>query len=427
MYKIITKIPFYKALYAFGFPSLLPLNYTISLTYTCNSRCATCKVYKRKSEEELTLIEYKKIFNKLGSSPHWVTFSGGEPFLKNDLVAIVNACYTICHPAIMNIPSNGILTQKIVESVKEICQYCKKTQIVVNLSIDGIENHHNDIRGVRDNYEKVINTYKELKALKLKNLTVGIHTVVSKFNVRQFHAIANTMMNLHPDQYITEIAENRNELNNTDLDITPDILQYKAVADFMIHRIKNTRIENRLSRITQAFRVEYYNLVKQIMRDNRQVIPCYAGVASCQIAPDGDVWLCCMKAESVGNLRDNKYDIRKILANNIVKKKRQEIKQEKCYCPMANAAYTNMLMDFKLLAKVFYRSFCQPLLNKNVGDGHDRPVSNRPPHTPSVPPNIADTHNRPETSPTSDRVRRRPAPSANRIRKHKPTTPKPQG
>jgi len=361
MIKIITKIPLYKAFHAFGFPSLLPLNYTISLTYNCNSRCATCKVYKRKCTEELTLAEYIKIFKNMRRSPYWVTFSGGEPFLKNELVAIVKSCYTICNPAIINIPSNGILTQKIVESITEICNHCKKTNIVVNLSIDGIGNHHNDIRGVKDNYEKVIATYNQLKALKLKNLTIGIHTVVSKFNVRNFHAIANTLMNLQPDQYITEIAENRQELNNTDLDITPDILQYKAVADFLIHRIKNTKIQNPLSRITQAFRIQYYDMVKQIMRDNHKVISCYAGVASCQITPDGDVWFCCIKAEPVGNLREKKYNIRKIWESDAVKKKRQEIKQEKCFCPMANAAYTNMLMDFKILTKVFIRSILKPI------------------------------------------------------------------
>ena len=38
-----------------------------------------------------------------------------------------------------------------------------------------------------------------------------------------------------------------------------------------------------ISRITQALRQVYYGLVKRIMREERQVIPCYAGWLSAHI------------------------------------------------------------------------------------------------------------------------------------------------
>jgi len=364
MYSIISKIPFYKAFYKFGFPAILPLNYTISLTYSCNSRCATCKIYHRPHVEELTLIEYKKIFTRLGHSPYWITISGGEPSLRSDLVEIVCAVYDICRPRIINIASNGILTAKIVENIAAICAHCKKCQIVVNLSIDGIEHQHDEIRGSKDNYKKVLNTYRELQALKLKNLNIGIHSVVSRFNVKNFSAIGNTLINLNPDQYITEIAEERVELNNIGLDITPNIMNYKAVADFMIHRLKNSKIERPLARITQAFRIEYYNLVKQILKDNRQPIPCYAGISSCQIAPDGHVWLCCTKAEPIGNLRECEYNIKRLWNTGLVRTKREDIKAKNCCCPLANVAYTNMLMDTKILWRVFKRAIVSPIFEK---------------------------------------------------------------
>ena len=65
---------------------------------------------------------------------------------------------------------------------------------------------------------------------------------------------------------------------------------------------------NGVSRITQAFRDRYYDIVKRTLVEKRQVIPCLAGVASAQIAPNGDVWTCCIRAESVGNLREHNYD-----------------------------------------------------------------------------------------------------------------------
>ncbi len=355
MLELIPRIFVYRFFRKFGFPRIMPMNYTISLLYTCNSRCKTCNVWKKKSDN-LTISEYKQIFKKLGKSPYWFTLSGGEPFLRKDIVEICLELYKYTKPKIINIPSNGLLTNTIVKNVKLITEICSKSQIIVNLSIDNIEKKHDEIRGVPGNYVKVIDTFKKLKALNIDNLAIGIHTVISKLNVEGFSAIANELMQLQPDSYITEIAEQRIELDTMDSDITPDIISYCTAIDYLIHRIKNGEFKG-MNKITQSFRIEYYNLVKKILRDKTQVIPCYAGVTSAQISPDGEVWSCCIKAESMGNLRENDYNFKKIWYSKDMKKERRSIKNKECYCPLANASYTNMLMHFPTLTRVFYRSF----------------------------------------------------------------------
>jgi len=338
-----------------GFPRLLPMNYTVSLLYTCNSRCSTCNIWK-KSAKNLTVDEYEKIFRKIGHSPYWITFSGGEPFLRQDIVEIASAIYQTSRPSIINIPSNGLLTKTIVEKTEQIANVCPKSQIIINLSIDGIEEQHDQIRNVPGNYKKVISTFHKLKALPCKNLSVGIHTVISKYNVETFPAIANFLMKFQPDSYITEIAEERVELDTMGLDITPSIISYKSAIDYLIHRIKNDQFKG-MNKITMAFRIEYYNLVKRILRDKTQIIPCYSGIASAQISPEGDVWSCCIKAKPLGNLRKANYDFKSIWYSQEADLERRSIHQKECWCPLANASYTNMLMDFPTLIRVFYRSF----------------------------------------------------------------------
>ncbi len=356
MVEILPKLLKYKLIYYFGFPKSLPMNYTISLTYSCNSRCSTCNIYKKKSER-LTLEEYDKLFKNIGKSPYWITLSGGEPFLVEDIVDIASLLYNRCHPAILNIPSNGILTKKIIENVDKIAQNCPKTQIVINLSIDGVGEEHDRIRNIPGNYQKVIATYNGLRELNLPNLSIGIHTVISKFNVDRFSAISNSLMQLKPDQYITEIAEERIELDTIGTGITPSLFSYKAAIDYLIHRIKNTSMQKKMNRITQSFRIEYYNLVKEVLKHKTQIIPCYSGVASCQISPDGDVWSCCIKAESMGNLKEENFDFKKIWFSQAFNAERKSIRNKECYCPLANASYTNMLLDIPTLTRVFYRSF----------------------------------------------------------------------
>ena len=356
MFKLLLKLMFYKMFRFLGFPRIRPLSYTISLSYKCNAKCLTCNAHKRNSND-LTQEEWKRVFKSLGKSPYWVTFSGGEPFLLNNLTQTVIDFYDKCKPEIINIPTNGILTEKIITDVTNISKYCKKSKIMINISIDAIEEQHDNIRNVKNCYQSALKTFKELKKLERDNLSVGIHTVISKFNVENFASIANTLMNHEPDQYITEIAEKRLELHTMKLDITPSLINYKSAVDYLTHRIKQSKPKNKMNRITQAFRIEYYDLVKRILKDDEQVLPCYAGFASAQISPEGDVWSCCIKAQSMGNLKSNNYNFKKVWKNAQFKKERKSIKNKECYCPLANAAYTNMLMNIPTLYRVYKRSY----------------------------------------------------------------------
>ena len=93
-------------------------------------------------------------------------------------------------------------------------------------------------------------------------------------------------------------------------------------------------------------------MVKRTLREQRQVIPCMAGVASAQIAPNGDVWTCCIRAESMGNLREHEYDFRSVWTTGKARQLRRSIKAGECYCPLSNAAYTNMLLHAPTVSKV---------------------------------------------------------------------------
>ncbi|MDX9870588.1 MAG: radical SAM protein, partial [Candidatus Cloacimonadales bacterium] len=172
MIELLPRIFAYKLFYKTGFPKLLPVSYTISLTYKCNSRCSTCNVYK-KTIEHMSLKEFELLFKSIGKSPYWITFSGGEPFIKEDIVDIISLAYKICKPAMINIPTNGILVNKVVDAVEQISKACPRSQIIINLSIDGVGEEHDKIRNVEGNYNKVIQTYNLLRKKNLINVKIG--------------------------------------------------------------------------------------------------------------------------------------------------------------------------------------------------------------------------------------------------------------
>ena len=161
---------------------------------------------------------------------------------------------------------------------------------------------------------------------------------------------------LEPDSYITEVAEERVELDTVGWDITPAPEEYAPIADFLSARAEAVPARG-LARFTQAFRAQYYQLAKRVLQEQTQVIPCQAGWASGHIAPNGDVWTCCIRAEPVGNLRQTGYDLRPIWYEQVGRDAApaEEHSRQECACPMANASYANMLLHGPTVARVGWK------------------------------------------------------------------------
>jgi len=353
MLEVLPKMARSQASYILGKPLVLPMNLTISVSYRCNSRCKTCNVWQRPNDD-FTLEEYEKTFASIGHAAYWFTFSGGEPTLRKDLPEMVELAYRYCRPGIINIPTNGIQDKIIPARIERVLQAAPTSEVIINLSLDGVGEKHDQVRGVKGNFERAMRTYAGLKALKgrYKNFTLGVHTVISNFNIDEFDNIYNFVHGeLQPDSFITEIAEERVELDTVGMGITPPIEKYTPVIERLQQDIRQSEFTG-VTRITQAFRDRYYDLVKRTLVEKRQIIPCMAGISSAQIAPNGDVWTCCIRAESVGNLRDYSYDFGTVWRTAKAGELRRSIKAGECYCPLANASYTNMLCHVPTLASV---------------------------------------------------------------------------
>jgi MoaA/NifB/PqqE/SkfB family radical SAM enzyme len=351
MLGVLTKVPLFKVYRRFGFPKLLPINITLSPSPRCNSRCLTCNIWMKR-ETELTLNEWEKVLSSMGNAPYWFTISGGEPFMFKGIVELAQMAYHHNRPGIINIPTNSILSS-IPKKVQQIAESCPESQLIINLSLDGVGEKHDRIRGVKGNFEKFERTLCSLIELRdsLSNLALGIHSVVSVFNVEDLDELIEYADRSGADQFITEIAEPRVELDTVGLPITPDKYKYEEAINKLIAHIEKKSYKG-IARITEAFRSEYYRFVKRVLDEEDQVMSCYAGWASAQIYSDGTVWPCCVRADDLGNLRDVEYDFKEIWFGEKIKKVRRSIAAKECYCPLANAAYTTMLHDIPTLTKV---------------------------------------------------------------------------
>ena len=276
-----------------------PINLTFSVTNICQSRCKTCNIWQiyrddpAKRDEELTLAEIEKIFSSMG---HVYIFnvSGGEPFLRPDFVGIIEAACTYLSPGIIHIPTNAIAEKQIRNKTRKIVGLLKSkypsTKLTIKPSLDHIDKRHDTIRGVPGNFEKVISVFEWLKSVRPEypNLSAELGTVISRWNIDDVEEIAAFITRLGPDSYRNEIAEQRSEMLNIDDPITPGPEDYKKAVDYFIDLIKkNMKSKNVFLGITNAFRLEYYQLAARTLAEKRQVIPCYAGISNAHMTPYG--------------------------------------------------------------------------------------------------------------------------------------------
>ena len=77
MISVIPRLPLYWAFRRLGWPRLLPFSVVVSVSFKCNSRCKTCGVW-RKPSDDMTLEEWNQVFAHLGRTPVYITFTGGE-------------------------------------------------------------------------------------------------------------------------------------------------------------------------------------------------------------------------------------------------------------------------------------------------------------------------------------------------------------
>ncbi len=329
----------YRTFRAWGWPKLLPLNYTISVTSRCNYRCATCRIYQH-NLPDMTLDQYRSLFRSLGRSPYWATFSGGEPFLREDLPDIVDLFCRLCRPRLVNLPTNGSLPERIARAAKFLARNHPRIDFMVNVSIDGVEEEQDRLRGHLGAWDNAVATIDLLKQGRPGNLLVGIGSVISKENLVNFAKARARLAGLGADSMVAEVAEKRIELGNSDLDIIPAAQEYKAIADHLINEIALNK-KTGWAALTQAFRRQYYGYVYQVLQ-GKGGLSCYAGVASVQIMPDGEVWACCLKGDLMGRLPDFGWDFGRLWRSSPADQVRRSIKVRGCSCPLANAAYTNM-------------------------------------------------------------------------------------
>ena len=153
-----------------------PLTVSFLSTYSCNQKCKYCDWTKldlasMDTKQALTLIEgfKKRGVVKLG-------FAGGESLHRGDIDTLMECAHK--SGLVTSISSNGRAVHKHIDAIEKYAD-------VVQLSIDGLEETHDALRG-KGSYKVVIEAIELLRERKVKVIT---NTVLSKRSLGELEAV----------------------------------------------------------------------------------------------------------------------------------------------------------------------------------------------------------------------------------------------
>ena len=331
-----------------------PIQFTFFLTRRCNAKCPFCFYISKKNQvvsstNELSLAEIEKLAPQLGKLL-WLAFSGGEIFLRSDLVEITRLFYRINQPAIILLPTNGLLQETIYHSVETILQECPKSSIVVKLSLDGPEKVHDELRGVPGAYRKTLKTCEALGKLvdKYANFELGINTVFCQANQDDIEGVMNLVQTL-PGVKTHTVSLIRGEVFRDDLKQV-DLEKYKKITARLESDLKKrvaAVYSFRGAKLKAAQDILQRRLIYEAAQETRRTTPCYAGKLNLVLTETGDLYPCEDFSEQMkfGNVRESEYNLQRLLKSDKGMEILKFIDDKGCHCTHECYFMTNILFN----------------------------------------------------------------------------------
>lgn len=290
--------------------------WTHFVTSVCNARCEHCFYPINSKKNELTLEEIDKLTRTLPPI-RMLLLSGGEPFLRRDIVELIRLYQDRCRPFTVSIPTNGYSAAQIVEKTREICAISPTLNLGVAVSLDGFEAYHDRVRAVPGLYRRALECLEALLALSRStpNLTVGVLSVFMHDNQHDLEKFSDFIYERYrPDHHgVVFIRGNpfapaQKEGLDVDLYVRLcEISDSRYPTDSARTGWKGMRTRAR----AEINRQRYAYIARQAKGGGFEKF-CLAGQREFILSEDGTVYGCELIDQPLGNVRDVGYDFNQI-------------------------------------------------------------------------------------------------------------------
>ena len=149
------------------------------ITFKCNLKCTGCGSWQVEEHDDLSAEEWRNVFRQMPDLD-LVKILGGEPFVRKDIIEILQAVREEVDPYILQLTTNGMLKKRLIEAIEAIAW----PGLQLRISVDGLPTTHDEMRGVDGSWQIVDSSVKAVAELKAKyGFSFGINFAVTDASV----------------------------------------------------------------------------------------------------------------------------------------------------------------------------------------------------------------------------------------------------
>lgn len=332
------------------------------VTSTCNSLCRTCFYWDELNSNRDLSFEQLETVSATAPQFHKLWISGGEPFLRKELAEIIELFYRNNGVRHVNLPTNGLLPEKIEVVIDQVLTRCPELTIDLNFSLDGLANTHDTIRGVPNNFEKTLATIA-MAAAKwrgIQRLRRNVVTCITSENYTELVDLARTIASdTQSDGHYFEVI--RGEPMDAALKrlTVPELKAlHRRLMPFHVHYAD--KLFSAVPQPARAFAKAYYlGMVKFHFDLHEQnfsgpqawPMACTAGSTTIVIDHDGHFRACEMRSK-LGRLQDFEFNLTAALQSEAMQQEIAAIPTANCWCTHSCWIYTSR--KFSPLVTLFH-------------------------------------------------------------------------
>jgi MoaA/NifB/PqqE/SkfB family radical SAM enzyme len=291
----------YRFLKAMGLPGK-PEALSMEVTRRCIAKCLMCNIWQMPAVPELAAVDWLKLLESpVLSELKELDVTGGEPFLRNDIVELLlgigrlkaTHLRQLCSVAIT---TNGFLTEKVLKDVGAVIGPLEEAGVtlVFACGFDAVGEVHDRIRNFKGGWERLNATILGLKALREEypRLVLGIKTTITRHNIDELDRVCR-----YADEHGLFTI------------ISPYILtanRYKNIGKEDTLSLSASDLEKlKVFYSSPRFRWSYYRSeLLRFLDTGKMEKPCSAGFNYFFIRSTGDLYSCPIIDQLLGNVKD---------------------------------------------------------------------------------------------------------------------------
>jgi MoaA/NifB/PqqE/SkfB family radical SAM enzyme len=343
-----------------------PSRLILYVTDRCNANCAHC-FYGRhlnpKDRDELSLGELERLAGSLSVPLQSLVLTGGEPFLREDILEICRTFDRANQTRLVTLTTNGIRTGEILSSVEGVLRTCR-TRLNTHVSLDGMKDTHDRLRGVSGGFDNAVKTARGLKELKNRYPGLNVVSVLTCVCSQNLNELAELIGFVRDDLRLFHKFQFVRSSQTDVWSIDPAMLSdfSPASPDFCIQdpaqralAFELIRDSNRLGKDTllgrrQALLLEY---AMKVALKHERTVECLAGKIDGVVYTNGDVAVCEM-TKPFTNLRKWDMDFGKAWNSADADSRRSQTRR--CACTHPCNLSTSLSYDLAALLALSERT-----------------------------------------------------------------------